>query len=242
MVFIPPGTFRMGSPATDVDRDVDEGPQTAVTISRGFWMGGYEVTQGEYLALMGTNPSSFQGLSYPVEAVSWNDATRYCEVLTQRDRGSGWIPPNSVYRLPSEAEWEYACRAWTSTRFSYGNDPDYTNLTDYAWYGANSGGMTHPVGQKLPNPWGLYDMHGNVYEWCQDWYGRYPGGIAIDPTGPATGSNRVIRGGYFGAYARHCRSALRFSSNPANWDPWFSPWPDWDSFIGFRVVLAPGQP
>jgi formylglycine-generating enzyme required for sulfatase activity len=163
MVFIPPGTFRMGSPTNEVDRRDNEGPQTAVTISRGFWMGKYLVTQGDYLSLMGSNPSYFTtndfagdpispDLTRPVESVVWVDATNYCGVLTQRERAAGRIATNCVYRLPTEAEWEYACRAWTSTRFSYGDDPDYTNLTNYAWYSDNSTNMTHPVGQKLPNP------------------------------------------------------------------------------------------
>ena len=255
LVFIPPGTFRMGSPTNEVDRWEDrEGPQTAVTISRGFWMGKHEVTQGEYLALMGSNPSTFNGvrqdwpepgtntdfgidLSRPVETVTWYDATNYCGQLTQRERAAGRIATNSVYRLPTEAEWEYACRAWTSTRLSYGDDPGYTNLTDYAWYGDNSGGGTHPVGQKLPNPWGLYDMHGNVFEWCQDWFGLYPGGIALDQQGPATGLNRVVRGGswyYWIVNTFYCRSAGRRYLYPDDWGN--------SGLIGFRVVLAPGQP
>jgi formylglycine-generating enzyme required for sulfatase activity len=233
MVFIPPGTFRMGSPTNEVDRSPSEGPQTAVTISRGFWLGKYEVTQGEYLSLMNTNPSNFAGdTNRPVERVTWDDATNYCGQLTQRERTAGRIPTNCVYRLPTEAEWEYACRAWTSTRFSYGDDPGYTNLTNYAWYLGNSGGTTHPVGQKLPNPWGLYDMHGNVYEWCQDWFDTYPGGVAVDPQGPASGWSRVIRGGYWLYDARDCRSAGRMNSPP---DLWLIP-------IGVRVLLAPGQP
>jgi formylglycine-generating enzyme required for sulfatase activity len=262
MVFIPPGTFRMGSPTNEVGRYDWEGPQTAVMISRGCWMGKYEVTQGEYLAVMGNNPSFFNGvrdlndpgcqcstnrdygtnLNRPVESVTWPDATNYCATLTQRERVAGRIGTNWVYRLPTEAEWEYACRGWTSTQFSYGDDPGYANLTDYAWYGDNSGAMTHPVGQKLPNPWGLYDMHGNVWEWCQDWFDDYPGGIAVDPQGPAIksqtwGSNRVRRGGTWafdvGFDARLCRSASRFPGpNPVFFY----------SDLGFRVVLAPGQP
>jgi formylglycine-generating enzyme required for sulfatase activity len=241
LVFIPPGTFRMGSPTNEMDRYDWEGPQTAVTISRGFWMGKYEVTQGEYLAVMGSNPSYFStnngyadGLSRPVEQVSWFDATTYCDSFTQRERAAGRTATNSLYRLPTEAEWEYACRGWTSTRFSYGDDPGHTNLTNYAWYGDNSGGTTHPVGQKLPNPWGLYDMHGNVEEWCQDWFDTYPGGIALDPQGPAAGSSRVIRGGCWDCNARFCRSALRYDidNNPDNRI----------IILGFRVVLAPGQP
>ena len=239
-VFIPPGTFRMGSPANEVDRIDNEGPQTAVTISRGYWMGKYLVTQGEYLAVMGTNSSYFntnngyaEDLSRPVETVSWFDATNYCGALTQRERTAGRIATNSVYRLPTEAEWEYACRAWTSTRFSYGDDPGYTNLTSYAWYGSNSGGTTQPVGQKLPNLWGLYDMHGNVFEWCQDWWlFNLPGGIALDPQGPATGTYRLIRGGNLSSLAGYCRSASRALRLPASGSSGF----------GFRVVLAPGQP
>jgi formylglycine-generating enzyme required for sulfatase activity len=243
MVFVPPGTFWMGSPTNETERWDWEGPQTAVTISRGFWMGKYEVTQGEYLALRGNNPSFFTtndvnghpilpDLSRPVESVSWFDATNCCGALTKRERAAGRIATNSVYRLPTEAEWEYACRGWTSTRFSYGDDPGYTNLTDYAWYGANSGGSTHPVGQKLPNPWGLYDMHGNVLEWCQDWFSDYlPGGIAVDPRGSVSGSLRVLCGGFWAYYAKGGRSAFRFGLDPGV------------RFIhiGFRVVLAPGQ-
>jgi formylglycine-generating enzyme required for sulfatase activity len=233
MTFIPPGTFRMGAPTNEVDRYDNEGPQMAVAISRGFWIGRYPVTQGEYLAVMGSNPSRFTGDSNrPVEQVSWDDTTDYCMMLTQQEQDAGRIPTNCVYRLPTEAEWEYACRAWTSTRFSYGDDPDYTDLTDYAWYSDNSGGTTHPVGQKQPNPWGLYDMHGNVREWCQDWYGPYPGGTAIDPQGLPTGSSRVFRGGSWLYDALDCRSARRGSLIPGRWD----------DGLGFRVVLAPDQP
>jgi formylglycine-generating enzyme required for sulfatase activity len=236
MVFIPPGTFRMGSPTNEVDRNDWDGPQTAVTISRGFWMGKYEVTQGEYLAVTGINPSYFTGdTNRPVEQVSWYDATNYCGALTQRERAAGRIATNSVYRLPTEAEWEYGCRGWTSTRFSYGDDPGYTNLTNYAWYHDNSPHGTQPVGQKSPNPWGLHDMPGNVWEGCQDWWSYYlVGGIAVDPQGPAMGSCRVVRGGYWNNDARPCRSASRSYSPPL-------PEP-WNDVFGFRVVLAPDQP
>lgn len=205
----------------------------AVTISRGFWMGAYEVTQAEYLAVMGINPSGFKGsLSLPVETVSWYNATNYCGKLTQRERGAGRIATNSVYRLPTEAEWEYACRAWTSTRYSHGDDPDYSELSKYAWYDQDSDASTHPVGQKLPNPWGLYDMHGNAAEWCQDRYGAHPGGIATDPQGPATGSERVAHSGLWFRPSTYCRSAFRRGIAP-----------DFASDgLGFRVVLAPGQP
>jgi formylglycine-generating enzyme required for sulfatase activity len=256
MAWIPAGTFMMGSPEDEVDRLGWEGPQTAVTISRGYWLGKYEVTQREYEAVMGNNPSWFNGvrevwdevcqcttnrdfgtdLTRPVETVSWEDAVAYCAALTERERAAGRISANSVYRLPTEAEWEYACRGWTSTRFSYGDDLGYTNLTNYAWYWDNSDYQTHPAGQKLPNPWGLHDMHGNVWEWCQDWWGDYAGGIALDPQGPDTGSPRVIRGGYWGGwgkwgYAGYCRSANR---------GYFVP-DDGSGGIGFRAVLAPGQ-
>jgi formylglycine-generating enzyme required for sulfatase activity len=233
LAFIPPGTFRMGSPTNEVDRSANEGPQTAVTISRGFWMGIYPVTQAQYQLLIGSNPSTFTGnLNRPVETVSWNDATNYCAKLTQQELTAGRIPAGSQYRLPTEAEWEYACRSWTSDRrFYYGDDPGYTNLTNYAWYTANTA-STQPVGQKLPNSWGLYDMNGNVQQWCQD-YGvaPYPGGSVTDPQGPSSGSNRVYRGGSWFTGAAACRSASRVGSFPTGVG--FS--------TGFRVVLAAGQ-
>jgi formylglycine-generating enzyme required for sulfatase activity len=210
LVFIQPGTFTMGSPTNEVDRFYDEGPQTTVTISRGFWIGRYLVTQGDYISVVGSNPSYFQGdTTLPVEQVSWYDALNYCALRTQKEGAAGLIPTNYAYRLPTEAEWEYACRAGTTTRFYYGDDPGYSNLMNYAWYADNSGGMTQPVGQVLPNPWGLYDMNGNVWEWCQDWYGPYPGGIALDPQGPLFGSSRAIRGGSWDFNSTNCRSATR---------------------------------
>jgi len=234
MVFIPPGTFRMGSPQDEIGHKEWEGPQTAVTISKGFWMGKFTVTQGDYLTVMGNNPShSTNDHDRPVDTVSWNDAVAYCATVTDQRRLTGEIPRGTAYRLSTEAEWEYACRAWTSTRFSHGDDPGNIKLSDYAWYGDPSiEGETHPVGQKLPNPWGLYDMHGNVLEWCQDWYARYDGGISLDPQGPTTGSARVARGGYWFDPAEACRSADRATF-----------FPDYvDRNIGFRIVLAPVQP
>jgi len=232
LVWIPPGTFTMGSPTNEVDRSEIEGPQTLVILTRGFWLGKCEVTQGEYEALMGSNPSWFTGdTSFPVEQETWFEAANYCATLTQQEQAAGRIPTNCTYRLPTEAEWEYACRAGTPSRFSYGDDPGYTNLTHYAWYADNSGATTHPVGQKLANPWGLHDMHGELFEWCQDWWGDYSGGIAVDPQGPATGSRRVGRGGYWNSVAGFCRSAHRGYNLPDVRG----------KGIGFRVVLATGQ-
>ena len=245
LVFIPPGTFRMGSPTNEVDRQDDEGPQTAVTISRGFWMGKYEVTQGEYLAVMGSNPSYFTGdANRPVEQVNWFDATNYCGQLTQRERAAGRIATNSVYRLPTEAEWEYACRAGTTTAFHYGNAlrGGMANFDSHYEYDASVGsinvpnptaylGRTTTVGSYQPNAFGLYDMHGNVWEWCLAWFGYYPVGSVTDPRGPALGSARVLRGGSWLDGAWSCRSAARFLN-----------YPDLRNYsFGFRPVLAPGQ-
>jgi formylglycine-generating enzyme required for sulfatase activity len=233
MVFIPPNTFTLGTSPNEVNRQPDEGPQTAVTISHGFWMGKYEVTQRDYQAVIGSNPSGFPGdLDRPVERVSWLDATNYCARLTQQELAAGHIPPGSHYRLPTEAEWECAARAGTSTRFSYGDDPNFTDLADHAWYSLNSGIQTHPVGQKAPNPWGLYDMAGNVLEWCQDWYGPYPGGSATDPQGPASNPQgvKVIRGGAWDAFEADCRSGRRLTEGVS---PFIT-----DVILGFRVVLV----
>jgi formylglycine-generating enzyme required for sulfatase activity len=233
-LFIPPGTFRMGSPSNELDRFDWEGPPTAVTIRRGFWMGIHEVTQGEYEERMGNNPSAFPGNDrHPVEQVSWDDAQDYCAALTEHERAAGRIPINAVYRLPTEAEWEYACRAWTSTRFSHGDDPGYQELSEYAWHWHNSGLTTQPVGQKLPNPWGLHDLHGNVWEWCQDgWSEHLPGGTVVDPWTPATGPDRVLRGGGWSYEPKNCRSASR--SRAASGDRFHG--------FGFRIVLAAGSP
>src|SRR6185312_11043736 len=190
MVFIPPNSFLMGSPSNDLVRSADEGPQTTVVISRGFWVAKHEVTQGEYLSIMNTNPSFFPGdLTRPVSSVSWPDATNYCAKLTQQELAAGRIPAGTAFRLPTEAEWEYAARAGTSTRFSYGDDPDFSSLTNHAWYASNAGLMVHPVEQKLPNAWGLYDTEGNVWEWCLDWYGPLLGGVQVDPKGPPSNPN-----------------------------------------------------
>jgi len=233
MVFIPANTFTMGSPTNEVGRSADEGPQTTVTLTHGFWMAKFLVTQRDYLALIGSNPSGFPGdLNRPVESVTWLDATNYCAKLTEQDLAAGRISPGSHYRLPTEAEWECAARAGTSTRFNYGDDPSVTDLARHAWYGANSGFVTRPVGLKEPNAWGLYDMPGNVWEWCQDWYGPYSGGSAIDPQGPDSNAIgvKVIRGGAWESFESDCRSARRSVEGVS---PFIK-----DFIIGFRVVLV----
>jgi formylglycine-generating enzyme required for sulfatase activity len=232
LVWIKPGTFTMGSPSTEVYRDSNEGPQTRVTISQGFWMSKYETTQEEYQSVMGINPSKFKGdANRPVEMVSWNDATDYCAKLTASEIAVGRLPLGYAYRLPTEAEWEYACRAGTTTGYSYGDDPNYTQLGNYAWYYIY-GSITHAVGGKLPNAWGLYDMYGNVWEWCSDWYGTYPGGSVTDPQqGANSGSYRVGRGGSWTSDGGVCRTACRNGGLPDSGS---------DNF-GFRSVLATGQ-
>ncbi len=235
MVWIKPGTFVMGSPTGEVDRiDFYEGPQTVVTLTRGFWMGQHLVTQGEYVTVVGSNPSYFTGdLNLPVESVTWSDATNYCSLLTQSERSAGRLPANWVYRLPTNAEWEYACRALTTTRTYWGDDPGYTNMVNQAWYEANSNNQTHPVGQKPPNPWGLSDMQGNLWQWCQDWFEVYPGGSVTDPQGPTSSSwgTRVGRGGSWWDEPTWLRSAARYDFPPDN--------PNYRQMMGFRVVLAP---
>ena len=214
-VWLPAGQFMLGSPDNEQDRNSDEGPQTLVSLTHGFWMGRYEVTQGEYQSVMGSNPSAITGdTNRPVENVSWHDATNYCGRLTQQERAAGRLSAAWEYRLPTEAQWEYAARAGTTNRFSFGNDPGYTKLGNYAWYDANHEGTTHAVGGKLPNQWGLYDTYGNVWELCLDWYGTYAGGTAIDPQGPPTGSERVGRGGGYYSSPRLCRSSFRFRNDP----------------------------
>ena len=252
LVFIQPGTFTTGSPTNEAERYSDE-VQHSVTISRGFWMEKFLVTQGDYLAVVGSNPSWFNGvangtdygtdLTRPVETVSWYDATNYCALRTQQERAGGLIPTNYVYRLPTESEWEYADRAGTTTAFYLGSGlhSGQANFDGRYEYDASVGTInnpsgiylqqTKPVGSYAANGWGLYDMIGNVYEWCQDWYGADPGGSVIDPQGPATGSSRVIRGGYWNSRARNCRSAFRNLYSPDNRN----------SYIGFRVLLGPGQ-
>ena len=236
---IPAGTFTMGSPPSETDHQSNE-TQHQVTIRQNFYMGTYLVTQAQWVQVMGSNPSYFQttsggsttdDLQRPVEKVSYTDITTagFLAELNQNAIVSPGIPSGYVFRLPTEAEWEYACRAGTTTRFYWGDYSDAnTTINDYAWYSANDGSTTMPVGGLLPNDWGLYDIAGNVFEWCQDWYGTYDSGPDTDPAGPS-GSYRVIRGGSWNVNSVFCRSAFRYYYIPD----------DRSYFIGFRVVLAP---
>jgi len=211
---IPAGTFIMG-----------EGDQAhEVTLTKPFKIGVHEVTQAQYEQVMGVNPSHFKGANNPVEKVSWDDAVEFCRKLSElpAEKEAG-----NVYRLPTEAEWEYACRAGTTTKYSFGDDD--SELVDYAWHSENSDKEPHPVGSKLPNAWGLHDMHGNVWEWCQDWYVDYPSGSVTDPSGATSGSARVFRGGSWGYTAEGCRPANRHRVIPSHRG----------DGLGFRVSLSP---
>ena len=216
MVRIEPGTFIMGTPEDEPEREDNEGPQHEVTISQGFWLGKYEVTQVQWEAVMDTVPWS--GRAYvqvhpdcPAMYLSWNDAQ---ESLRRLNEATG----TDVYRLPTEAEWEYACRAGTTTPFSYGDDE--SQLGWYAWYQGSAWNLgeqyPHRVGLKLPNPWGLYDMHGNVWEWVQDSFSEtyYTESPAVDPQGPETGALRVRKGADFHYLPRGLRSGRRGRSTP----------------------------
>jgi formylglycine-generating enzyme required for sulfatase activity len=222
LVLIPAGEFMMGSPADEKDRSNDE-TQHKVRISKPFYMGAMEVTQAQWKAVMGNNPSSFNGDDLPVETVSWNDCQEFLKKLSAKE--------GKTYRLPTEAEWEYACRAGTTTRFNAGDDDKA--LDGVGWYFGNSGGMPHPVGQKKANVWGLYDMHGSVIEWCQDLYGDdyYKSSPAVDPTGSAQGADRVLRGGCWFFIPRYSRSSGRGRNDPGFRSP----------LLGFRVVVVSGS-
>lgn len=204
MVKIPAGTFNMGSPLNEEERETNEDSLHAVTISKDFYLGKYEVTQAQWKAIMNNNPSESKvGDSYPVEMVSWDDCQKFITALNTKNTQYG------TFRLPTEAEWEYACRANSTTRYFWGND---IIGNKYCWYDDHS---THPVGQKLPNAFGLYDMSGNVSEWCSDWFDVYDNLPAIDPTGPKTGSFRIKRGGRFDDYTCFLRSARRGGAAPS---------------------------
>ena len=231
MVLINAGTFIMGSPEDEPEREDDETPHQ-VTV-RAFYMGKHPVTQADYQEIMGMNPSHFKGDDLPVEQVSWFDAVEYCNRVSQRE---GLTPAYTVKgtevewnrnadgcRLPTEAEWEYACRAGTTTPYYSG-----TSVDNAGWYSGNCGSQTHPVGEKQGNVWGLYDMHGNVLEWCWDWYGAYSGSAQSDPEGAQMGYFRVQRGGSWHNDAQYLCSADRYRNSPSAQN----------CYIGFRVARS----
>jgi sulfatase modifying factor 1 len=223
--WIPPGTFMMGSPELEPGHTPDESPVHPVIITWGFWLADTPCAQALWREVMNNNPSRFKGKTRPVENVSWNDVQCFIERLNT-------LVPNGGFRLPREAEWEYACRAGTTTPFSFG-DNITTEQVNYNGNYPYTGGQKEECRKKtvdvkaLPcNDWGLYQMHGNVWEWCQDWYGKYPSATVIDPTGPAEGSGRVLRGGGWFSYGGSVRSAQRGRLVPAN---------RYD-YVGFRLA------
>lgn len=229
LIRIEPGTFMMGSPEDELGR-YDNEEQHSVTLTRPFWIGKYPVTQREYEVLMDTNPSDSKGDELPVENVSWDDAHAFCEHLNRQYAGR--LPAGYRFDLPTEAQWEYACRAGTTTALNNGKnltseDERCPNLDEVAWYDENSGYRTHKVGRKKPNAWGLYDMHGNVLEWCRDWYEKEYASDAEFLNGQPKSGERVFRGG---CDARFCRSANRDYAPPDDGD-----------FLGFRLALVPGE-
>jgi sulfatase modifying factor 1 len=278
LVWIPPGTFTIGSPAGEPGRHPEEGPPTRVTLTKGFWLGQTLVTIGQWKNIMGAgvrgqlgkaidddtlydlggrkqtlrdfmhwsrdmDPAVYLGNeenNLPVYFVSWNEAMEFAEKLTARERAAGRLPAGYACTLPTEAQWEYACRAGTAGPTYAGSD-DATVLDKIAWYAGNSAtGYTgrpvghspsgpREVGRKEPNAWGLYDMLGNIWQWCRDWFGPYPGGDVTDPTGPVTGTARVNRGGSFGSGAHDERSARRAGNPP----------PEASAYRGFRLALCP---
>jgi formylglycine-generating enzyme required for sulfatase activity len=279
--WIPPGTFLMGSPAGEPGRHADEGPQTRVTLTKGFWLGKTFVTIAQWKAVMGVgvreqlarqindealhemggkrqtlrsamgwsrqeDPGAYLGNeddNLPMYFVSWNDAIEFARRLNGRERAAGRLPVGYEFNLPTEAQWEFACRAGT-TEATYAGPSSAAALERTAWYDQNSAagyagrrlGPTRSgprdVGQKEPNAWGLFDMYGNIWQWCRDWYGPYPGGSVTDPTGPVSGSARVNRGGSFGSGANSERSACR-AANPQ---------PEASAYRGFRIALCPLPP
>lgn len=209
-VWVPPGSFWRGSDRGEAGRGADEGPRHEVTLSRGFFLGVHEVTQAQWEAVMGRNPAAFRygadARRRPVDSVSWEDCARFIARLEERGVGR--------FRLPTEAEWEYAARAGSTTRFPWGDDPQGTETHAHAWANSRSYAVTHPVGSKPANAWGLHDLHGNVWEWCSDWYGPYASGPQRDPRGPASGTERVFRGGSWYDFPVSLRSANRHRHRP----------------------------
>ena len=217
LCWVPDGQFTMGSPNIEQGRESDEGPQHMVQIS-GFWIGKYEVTQSQWLAIFEQNPSYFQGLQRPVANVSWQDAQIYLRVINEQ------IHP-IVLRLPTEAEWEYAYRVDTNTRYYWGDDPNLSNINNFAWYDKTSNQQIQPVGYRNPNPWNIHDMSGNVWEWCDDIYGNYPGGQDVN----VSGMSYILRGGGYSSHAVECRAANRaiYTSQSGVQSP------------GFRIACSP---
>ena len=222
-IHIPPGEFLMGSREDEPGRDPDEGPIHTVLINTPFYMSVFEVTQEQFTTVMGYNPSSFSVLEtsaqHPVETVTWNEAVAFIDRLNARGKGK--------FRLPTEAEWEYSCRAETKSTYYWGDEMMENGESEYTWANSRSFARTHPVGEKKSNPWGLYDMSGNVWEWCSDWYGPYSPEQQTEPAGPGTGKNKVFRGGsWYDFYESHrCANRHRHSTNKGY------------TAIGFRVVL-----
>ena len=214
MIYCAPGSFMMGSPEDEEDRDDDE-TQHKVTLTKGFWLGKYPVTQSQWKSVMGKKITYFGGDDNPVDYVSWDDCKEFIKKINSRF--------NFTARFPTEAEWEYACRAGNGDAYSGTGD-----LDEMGWYDENSENRTHPVGEKEPNDWGFYDMHGNVCEWCADWYGSYPTKAVTDPEGPASGSGRVQRGGGYYYDASYCTSSYRYNFNPSSYN----------SSFGFRLACS----
>jgi len=227
MLWVNPGTFTMGSPTNETGRDSDREDEHQVTLTKGFYLGKHEVTQAQYETVIGSNPSEFNATGYgnrPVEKVSWTEATAFCAQLTVLEQAAGRLPADWSYALPTEAEWEYACRAGTTTAYSWGNTIAAANAN--YWDSVYS--QTQDVGQYAPNPWGFHDMHGNVWEWTNDWYqAAYPTGSVTDPTGPASGSSRIKRGGSWDYIGKNLRSSKRNFILPG--DSHYS--------LGFRLAL-----
>ena len=222
MIWIEPGTFIMGSPEDELGRYDDE-VQHEVTLTRGYWLGKYAVTQAQYEVVMESNPSWYKGADLPVEQVTWDEAKEFCEKLTAIEKAAGRLPQGYEYSLPTEAQWEYACRAGTTTALNSGKNltsaTECPNVDEVGWYKYNSDNVTHPIGQKKPNAWGLYDMHGDIWEWCLDCYGDYPASSVTDPVvSSGDESIRIIRGGSWYYDAKYCRSAYRGSNYPSSAD------------------------
>ena len=236
LIELPAGTFTMGSPVGEKDREANE-EQVTVTLTKPFWLGKTEVTQGQWKKVMATEPWLNQGDVQIVQIgednaasfVDWNDATAFCQKLTGLERRAGKLKAGESYRLPTDAEWDYACRAGTKTTYSFGDDKK--QLGEYAWFKGNAGDVgeeyAHKVGMKKPNPWGLYDMLGNVREWCSDWFDvKLSGGV--DPAGPGEGHGRVDRGGCWWTAPDRLRSAYRDAIVPSARH----------NYLGFRVARS----